>query len=166
MHTRIGRAHREHTQTRRHRAEASRGLRTVGSLLSLVLAILVAALATDAQQPIKVHRIGRLSTGAPLPEFHPSLEAFRQGLRDLGYVEGQSLIIEDRYAEGRAERLPDLVAELVRLQVEVIVAGGSQAIRAAQHAMRTIPIVMAGTSDPVAQGFIASLARPGGNIRA
>jgi putative ABC transport system substrate-binding protein len=92
------------------------------------------------------------------------VEAFRQGLRDLGYVEGQNLVIESRWAEGRLERLPDLAAELVRLQVEVIVAGGASAIRAAQHATHTIPIVMAGTSDAVASGFIASLARPGGNI--
>jgi putative ABC transport system substrate-binding protein len=102
--------------------------------------------------------------GARLPEFHPLLEAFRQGLRDLGYVEGQNLVIEDRYAEESLERLPDLVAELVRLKVDVIVAGGAHAIRAAQHATHTIPIVMAGTADPVAQGFIASLAHPGGNI--
>jgi len=91
------------------------------------------------------------------------LEAFRQGLRELGYVEGQNLIIESRYAEGSEERLPDLAAELVRLKVEVIVAGGSSTIRAAQHATRTIPIVMAGSYDPVGRGLVASLARPGGN---
>jgi putative ABC transport system substrate-binding protein len=91
------------------------------------------------------------------------LEAFRQGLRDLGYVEGQNLVIESRYAEGREERLPDLAAELVRLKVDVIVAGGP-AIRAAQHATSTIPIVMAVTGDPVQSGYVASLARPGGNI--
>jgi putative ABC transport system substrate-binding protein len=85
-------------------------------------------------------------------------------LRDLGYVEGQNIAIEYRYAEGQLERLPELASELVRLQVEVIVAGGAFAIRAAQHATRTIPIVMAGTSDAVAAGFVASLARPGGNI--
>jgi putative ABC transport system substrate-binding protein len=92
------------------------------------------------------------------------MEAFRQGLRDLGYVEGQNLIIEWRWAEGREERLPDLAAELVRLQVEVIVVGGVTAIRAVQHATSTIPIVMAANYDPVGEGFIASLARPGGNI--
>jgi putative ABC transport system substrate-binding protein len=91
------------------------------------------------------------------------MEAFRQGLRDLGYVEGQNLIIEWRWAEGREERLPDLAAELVRLQVEVIVVGGVTAIRAVQHATSTIPIVMAANYDPVGEGFIASLARPGGN---
>jgi putative ABC transport system substrate-binding protein len=96
--------------------------------------------------------------------FQEREEAFGQGLRRLGYVEGKNLVIEFRYAEGKAERLSDLVAELVRLRVEVIVAGGAPAIRAAQLATRTIPIVMAGTADPLAQGFIASLARPGGNI--
>jgi putative ABC transport system substrate-binding protein len=107
--------------------------------------------------------IGRLVAGSSHSDSH-LLEAFRQGLRDLGYVEGQNLVIEYRYAEGSQERLPDLAAELVRLQVEVIVAGGSNTIRAAQHATRTIPIVMAGTGDAVAFGFVASLARPGGNI--
>jgi putative ABC transport system substrate-binding protein len=111
-----------------------------------------------------VHRIGYLSYGSPLPEFAPHVEAFRQGLRELGYVEGQNFVIEYRYAEGRAERLGDLAAEFVRLQVEVIVVGGAAGIRAAQHATHTIPIVMAGTGDAVAAGFVASLAHPGGNI--
>jgi putative ABC transport system substrate-binding protein len=113
-----------------------------------------------------VHRIGWLSTDFPPPASTSQAreEAFRQGLRALGYVEGQNLVLEFRYAQGSAERLPDLAAELVRLPVEVLVAGGAPAIRAAQHATRTIPIVMAGTGDPVAAGFIASLARPEGNI--
>jgi putative tryptophan/tyrosine transport system substrate-binding protein len=92
------------------------------------------------------------------------VQDFRQGLRDLGYVEGQNIVIEYRYAEGRAEQLPDLAAELVRLKVDVIVAGGTAAIRAVQHATRTIPIVMAVAYDPVGEGLVASLARPGGNI--
>jgi putative ABC transport system substrate-binding protein len=92
------------------------------------------------------------------------LEAFRQGLRDLGYVEGHNLVIEHRYAEGRDDRLVDLAMELVQLQVDVIVAVGTAAIRAAQHATHTIPLVMTGTPDPVGEGFVASLARPGGNI--
>jgi putative ABC transport system substrate-binding protein len=108
-------------------------------------------------------RIGLLDAGDPRFS-HANVEAFQRGLRDLGYVEGQNIAIEYRYAEGQLERLPELAAELVRLQVEVIVAGGAFAIRAAQHATRTIPIVMAGTSDAVAAGFVASLARPGGNI--
>ena len=91
------------------------------------------------------------------------MEDFRQGLRDLGYVEGQNLFIEYRYAEGSEERLHDLAVELVRLPVEVIVAGGSAATRAAQQATRTIPIVMASSGDPIGMGFVASLARPGGN---
>ena len=112
-----------------------------------------------------MHRVGRLlGVGSPSSGSDPSFEAFRQGLRELGYVEGQNLVIEDRYAEGSQERLRDLAAELVRLQVDVMVAEGAAAIRAAQHATRTIPIVMAATADPVGQGFVASLAHPGGNI--
>jgi ABC-type uncharacterized transport system substrate-binding protein len=137
--------------------------RTLGLLITLALGLLVAPLAADAQQVTKVHRIGRLVAGSSLSDSH-LLEAFRQGLRDLGYIEGQNLVIEYRYAEGTPERLPDLAAELVRLPVEVIVAGGRNTIRAAQDATRTIPIVMAGTGDAVAFGFVASLARPGGNI--
>jgi putative tryptophan/tyrosine transport system substrate-binding protein len=94
----------------------------------------------------------------------PPVDAFRQGLREFGYVEGQNLVIAYCGAEGRIERLPDLAAELVQLQVAVMVAVGTAATPAAQGATHTIPIVMTGTSDPVAQGFVASLARPGGNI--
>jgi putative ABC transport system substrate-binding protein len=115
-------------------------------------------------QPVEpVRRIGMLRSGSA-QEPDRSVEAFRQGLRDLGWVEGQNLVIESRWAEGKDERLPALAAELVRLQVAVIVAGGPPAIRAAQHATRTIPIVMTGTADPVGEGFVASLAQPGGNI--
>jgi len=130
--------------------------------LILTLAIFVAPLTTEAQQQGKVFRVGALTPAVPISEPYPPLEAFRHGLRELGYVEGQNLVIEYRYAEG-FERLPELAAELVRLQVEVIVASGVPAIRAAQHTTRTIPIVMAGTADPVAAGVVASLARPGGN---
>jgi putative ABC transport system substrate-binding protein len=135
-------------------------------LIILTLGLLMAPLAAEAQQPTPVHRIGWLSTDFPSPASTSQAreEAFRQGLRALGYVEGQNLVLEFRYAQGSAERLPDLAAELVRLPVEVLVAGGAPAIRAAQYATRTIPIVMAGTGDPVAAGFIASLARPEGNI--
>jgi putative tryptophan/tyrosine transport system substrate-binding protein len=133
----------------------------VGCIMMLTLSLLAVPLATDAQQPTKMHRIGLLHGGSPPPQ---NLEAFRQGLRDLGYVEGQNLVIELRAAEGSAERLRDWAAELVQLQVDVIVGVGTAAIRAAQHATHTIPIVMAGTADPVGQGLVASLARPGGNI--
>ena len=133
-------------------------------IVALALSVLAAPFAVYAQPPTKVHRIGYFSYGSPLPEFAHHLEAFRQGLRELGYVEGQNLVNEYRYAEGSDERLHDLAAELVQLQVEVIVVGGAPGIRAAQHATRTIPIVMAGTGDAVAAGFVASLAHPGGNI--
>jgi putative ABC transport system substrate-binding protein len=138
-------------------------LSATGLMLTLALGFLLAPLCADAQQPTKVYRIGWLHPGLSHPAPHPSLEVFRQGLRELGYVEGQNLVTEYRFAEGRDERLADLAAELVRLQVDVMVAGGAAAIRAAQHATRTIPIVMAGTPDPVAQGLITSMARPGGN---
>ena len=92
------------------------------------------------------------------------VEAFRQGLRELGYVEGKNIVIEWRYAEGKLDRLPALAAELVRLKVDIIVTGGPAATRAAKEATVTIPIVMAQDTDPVGNGFVASLARPGGNI--
>ena len=92
------------------------------------------------------------------------IEAFRQGLRELGYVEGKNIVIEWRFAEGKLDRLPALAAELVRLKVDVIVTGGSTATRAAKEATITIPIVMTQDNDPVGNGFVASLARPGGNI--
>jgi putative ABC transport system substrate-binding protein len=92
------------------------------------------------------------------------MQAFQQGLRDLGYVEGQNLVIEYRYGEGKAERLREVAAELVQLPVDVIVTVGASGTRGAQHATRTIPIVMTGNYDPVGQGFVASLAHPGGNI--
>ena len=134
-------------------------LSTVALIVTLALAPLAAPLPAGAQQPAKVPRIGLLSPDAPYPT-----EAFRQGLRELGYVEDQNIAFESRFAEGRYERLPAFAAELVRLKVDVIVTGGTLAIQAAQHATRTIPIVMTNTSDPVAGGFVASLARPGGNI--
>ena len=137
-------------------------LYTIRLIATLAVVILTAPLAAEVQ-PTKVHRIGWLHPGLSRPEPHPSLEAFRKGLRELGYVEGQNLVIASRFAEGSDERLVDLAAELGQLQVDVIVAGGAAAIWAAQHTTRAIPIVMAGTPDPVAQGFVTSLARPGGN---
>src|SRR5438093_12144492 len=137
--------------------------RTLGFLVALALGLFATALTTEAQQATKVYRIGFLSPRFPRSDRDPPVDAFRQGLRDLGYVEGQNLVIEYRGAEGQDERLPDLAAELARLQVKVIVAVGTQATRPAQQATRTIPIVMTGTNDPLAQGLVASLAHPGGN---
>jgi putative ABC transport system substrate-binding protein len=129
----------------------------------VTLSILVAPLIAHAQPAKKVYRIGRLAPGSP--GGNPFQEVFRQALHEIGYVEGQNLVIEYRWAEGQQERLPALAAELVQIPVDVLVpSGGSTAIRAAQQATRTIPIVMVGGSDPVAAGFVASLAHPGGNI--
>jgi putative ABC transport system substrate-binding protein len=138
--------------------------RTIALLITLTLAILVAPLAADARPVGKVYRIGLLTSGPASPASQLSLEAFRQGLRDLGYVEGQNIVLEQRRAEGSEARARELAAELLQLPVDVLVAGGPPAIRAAQQATRTIPIVMAGGGDPVAAGWIASLAQPGGNV--
>jgi putative ABC transport system substrate-binding protein len=133
-------------------------------LITFVLSLVVAPLAANAQLPTTVYRIGRLSSGNPPSGPDLNMEAFRQGLRDLGWIEGQNITIESRYAEERAERLPDLAAELVQLPVHVIFAVGTAAIRAAQGATRTIPIVMLVGGDPVGSGLIASITRPGGNV--
>jgi putative tryptophan/tyrosine transport system substrate-binding protein len=118
----------------------------------------------EAQQAGKVPRIGYLdSTGDPKTP-QPSVEAFRQGLRDLGYIEGKNILVEYRYAAGMTDRMPSLVAELVQLKVDVVVVSALPAIRAAKQATKTIPIVMVTTQDPVATGLVDSLARPGGNI--
>jgi putative tryptophan/tyrosine transport system substrate-binding protein len=120
-------------------------------------------LAARAQQPAKVPRIGILWPN-PLTASGHFVEAFRQGLRDLGYVDGQNVTIEFRSAEGSLERLPALAAELVQIPVDVIQTATSPTIRAAQQATRSIPIVMGNSQDPISEGFVASLARPGGNI--
>src|SRR5215831_17269122 len=137
--------------------ESPMRLSTIRLIATLVLVLLMAPLAAEAQPATTVYRIGRLNPGSPLLVAH-LWEVFRQGLRELGYVEGQNLVIEDRYAEGSPDRLRDLAAELVRLPVDVIVAEGAAAVRAAQHATRTIPIVMAASVDAVGEGLIASLA--------
>jgi putative ABC transport system substrate-binding protein len=117
----------------------------------------------QAQQPTKIPRIGYLDIASP--STNPArYEAFRQGLRELGYVEGKNIVIEHRFADGKPDRLPALAAELVRLKVDVIVTTGPTSTRAAKEATSTIPIVMAFDNDPVGNGFVASLARPGGNI--
>ena len=134
-------------------------------LCGLTLGTLSRSLAAEAQEykAGKVARIGLLSQGSPTSGQHIR-EAFRQGLREVGYVDGQNIVIEYRYAEGKAERLPDLAAELLRLKVDVIVAGGTLAPLAAKHATGTIPIVMSAAGDPVGTGLVPSLAKPGGNV--
>jgi putative ABC transport system substrate-binding protein len=133
---------------------------TVFAFSAVLFALSVSA---QAQQAMKVPRIGFLSAASP-SAISARIEAFRQGLRELGYVEGKNIIIEWRSAEGKLDRLSEITAELVRLKVDVIVTGGPIPTRAAKEATVTIPIVMAFDIDPVGLGFIASLARPGGNI--
>jgi putative ABC transport system substrate-binding protein len=117
----------------------------------------------EAEQPQKTHRIGVLGATSPAT-IAARLDAFRQGLRELGYIEGKNIVVEYSYADGKLNRVPALAAEMVRLKLEVIVTGGSAATRPAKEATATIPIVMAQDTDPVGNGFVASLARPGGNI--
>jgi len=126
----------------------------------LALALLASPLAAEAQQAAKIFRIGYLATN-PTPHFQ---EAFRQRLRDLGYVEGRNLVIEDRDAEGKLERLRALAAELVAIKVDVIVASGTPAALATKQATRTLPIVFTAVADPVTSGLVTSLAQPGGNV--
>src|SRR5580765_1755863 len=136
-------------------------MKQVGWSSIFVGAVLLAvALLAEAQQPTKVPRIGFLSGTST----NPRREAFGRGLRELGYVEGKNIVIEWRYAEGKFNRLPELAAELVRLKVDVIVTGGPNTTRPAKEATVTIPIVMAFDGDPVGNGFVTSLAHPGGNI--
>ncbi len=131
-------------------------------LFVLASLILLSLHLADAQQPAKVPRIGFL--GGSLSVNAARIEAFRQGLRELGYVEGRNIVIEWRHHEGNLDRLPALAAELVRLKVDIIITSGPPAARAAKEATVTIPIVMTQVGDPVGSGFVASLARPGGNI--
>jgi putative tryptophan/tyrosine transport system substrate-binding protein len=131
--------------------------------LALCASLFALSFSAFAQQPTKVPRIGYL-TAASLSDIADRAEAFRQGLRELGYVEGKNIVIEWRDAKGKSDRLPELATELVRLKVDVIVTGGAGATRPAKEATSTIPIVMAQDRDPVGTGLVASLARPGGNI--
>jgi putative ABC transport system substrate-binding protein len=125
--------------------------------------LLALAVTAEAQQPKKVPRIGHL-TGSPPSSIKDRIEAFRQGLRELGYVEGKNIVIEWRYAEGKPDRYPALTAELVRLKVDILVAGSPTTAVILKEATTTIPIVMGYHTDPVGTGLVASLARPGGNI--
>src|SRR5215831_4328093 len=136
-------------------------------ITALALGALFFALSfpAEAQEPKKVARIGYLVSSDPINEF-PRSEGIRQALRELGYIEGQNIAIEYRYAEGKLDRLSELATELVRLKVDVILAtGGTTAIREAKKATKTIPIVMGSSPiDPVVEGLVQSLARPGGNV--
>ncbi len=131
-------------------------------VLLLAVGILIVPPAGETQQRATIPRIGFLSASSASDARTPRLlGAFREGLRELGYVEGQNIAIEFRWAEGKYDRLPGLAAELVNLKVDIIVASALPAIQAAKQATGTIPIVMATSLDPVATGFVASLARPG-----
>src|SRR5262245_21693183 len=142
--------------------------RRIGNLKWLALTVIVFILATcgvvaQAQQPTKIPRIGFLGGTSP-SAISARIEALRQGLRELGYAEGKNIVIEYRYADGKADRERELATELVRLKVDVIVTGGPSSTRAAKEATVTIPIVMANDGDPIGNGFVASLSQPGGNI--
>ncbi len=141
-------------------------LRTIGLISTVVLGLVAGPLPTEAQKAGKVYRIGFLDYRLRSTTTDPRLIALRQGLRELGYVEGQNLVLEYRSAKGKRERIAEVAAELVRLKVDIILTSGSpDAIRAAKQATRRIPIVMTGGSlDPVKAGYVMSLARPGGNI--
>jgi ABC-type uncharacterized transport system substrate-binding protein len=139
----------------------------IGKMLIWLLAIFLLSTVhpAQAQQPAKVPRIGLLIPGsASDPEIATRVDAFRQGLRDLGYVEGNNINIEYRYAEGRSERLPELAQELVRLKIDIFVVANDATARAAKKSTPSIPIVMGGSGNPIGSGVIASLARPGGNV--
>ena len=139
----------------------------IGLLMTFILATLTVPLPADAQPAGHSRRIGYLSFRPPPESAAESvalLAAFRQGLREFGWIEGQNIAIEYRWAAGRSDRLPALAAELVHLPVDLIVAGGNNVVRAAKEATTTIPIVMPLAADVVETGLVASLARPGGNI--
>src|SRR6266576_2176826 len=133
------------------------------TMLSFCAMLFALGVPAEAQQPTKVARVGFLFGASPSTNTDRT-ESFRQGLRDLGYIEGKNILIEYRYAEGKLDRVPGLVAELVQLNVDVLVVGVLTAFRAAKQATKTIPIVMVTNLDPVATGLVDSLARPGGNI--
>ncbi len=139
--------------------------KTLGVVAALALGALVGSLVADAQEPKtgKALRIGRLSPLSAETDV-PNLEAFRQGLRDLGWIEGKSFTIESRFADGKSERLPGLAVELVRRRVDLILTGSNPGALAAKKATGTIPIVMVTTGDPVGARLVTSLARPGGNV--
>jgi putative tryptophan/tyrosine transport system substrate-binding protein len=136
-------------------------MRLIG--LAVILSFVLAPLAAEGQQAGKIYRIGMLETTS-MALNAANLDAFRQGLRELGYVEGRNFMIEYRSADGRRERFPELATELVRLKVDVILTRGTPAVMAAKNATGTIPVVMAASGDPLLSGVVAGLARPGGNV--
>ena len=143
------------------RSDSALSAYTLIVALILLPALLATPLAAEAQQSTRAPRIGFLSATFP----GAALDAFRQELRELGWVEGQNIVVDYRFAEGRSHRLPDLAAELVQLKVDIIVAEATQGVAAAKNATEAIPIVMiSGSADPVGLGFVASLARPGGRV--
>jgi ABC-type uncharacterized transport system substrate-binding protein len=143
--------------------EAEKGMKKKMTVLTLCATLFALCLPAAAQQPKKTSRIGWLSGSGPTTN-PAALEAFRQGLRELRYVDGGNILLEYRWAEGKFDRLPGLASELVGLRADVIVTIGTQATLAARHASNTIPIVVAGAGDLVGSGLVESLARPGGNV--
>jgi putative tryptophan/tyrosine transport system substrate-binding protein len=139
-------------------------MRKTNLIWLLVTFFLTTISLAEAQQPGKIPRIGYVSTTGDPNNPGPNVETFKRKLRDLGYVEGNNILIEYRYIEGKMDRTPGLVAELLQLKVDVVVVGGLTPVRIAKQATMTIPIVMVTTQDPVATGLIDSLARPGGNL--
>jgi putative tryptophan/tyrosine transport system substrate-binding protein len=157
------RFHRAYTRARDLLEDATMTHPPIGLIITLALGLLVAPLVADGQPPTKIPRIGVLMTGSPATTEH-YVDAFQHGLREHGYVEGQHLTLDYRWTEGTFNQLSDLAAELVRAQVDLLVAWGTTAATAAQHATRLLPIVFVAVSDPVGTGLVASLVRPGGNI--
>ena len=137
--------------------------RQVAFLVTSILSILLVLLAVEAQQPQRIARVGWLSLATPTaPELN--YDVFRQGMRDIGYIEGKSLVLEPRYTGGKNELLPELIADLERAGVDVIVAGPFAALRVAKQTTSRIPIIMTPSADPVVAGIVQSLSRPGGNV--
>ncbi len=139
-------------------------MKKIFGLLLILVTLVAGAAVADAQQAAKVSRIGFVSSSGDPRAPGPLVEAFRQRLRDLGYIEGKNILVEYRHAEGKLDRIPGLVAELVRMKVDALVVSSVPAIRAARRETKTIPVVMVISVDPVATGIVDSLARPGGNI--
>jgi putative ABC transport system substrate-binding protein len=137
-------------------------MKNILGFIAIAVTLVEFGVLAEAQQPVKVYRIGLLTWAAPSPPSSPT--AFEQGLRQLGYVEGQNIAIERRYASGQMDRLPELAVDLVRLPLDVILTQSFPAALAAKQATSTIPIVVMGAGDPVSTGLVASFARPGGNI--